>query len=96
MLTRLHSTLRLRRVLLLLTNSTRPSLRYGDDAETAKRTVYARVNPRWEVGVQRSPDDAAFEHVSFVNSMATSRGGSHVNLVAAQLAKRGAEIINKK
>ena len=33
----------------------------------------------WEVCVSGSPD--GFEQVSFVNSIATSRGGNHVNAV---------------
>jgi len=46
----------------------------------------ANVGNRWEVGVMLSPS-ASFEQMSFVNSVWTARGGTHVNHVAMQCVK---------
>jgi DNA topoisomerase-2 len=43
------------------------------------------INERWEVGVALVGDGSGFQQVSFVNSISTCRGGTHVNLVADQL-----------
>ena len=45
--------------------------------------VYARVNSRWEVAVMKS--SGSFDCVSFVNNLATVKGGTHVNLVTEQV-----------
>lgn len=45
-----------------------------------------RVNDRWEVGVAASPS-GSFEHMAFVNSVWTVRGGTHVNHIASQCHK---------
>ena len=45
--------------------------------------VYAKVNPRWEVAVMKS--SGSFDCVSFVNNLATVKGGTHVNLVTEQV-----------
>ncbi|KDD76869.1 subunit A of DNA gyrase/topoisomerase IV, partial [Helicosporidium sp. ATCC 50920] len=55
---------------------------------------YERVNERWEVVV--SVSDGQFEQVSFVNSIATAKGGTHVNLVEGQLTKHILEHMTKK
>lgn len=47
---------------------------------------YTKVNDRWEVAVKRSTT-GAFEQMAFVNTVWTSRGGSHVNLVTSQITK---------
>lgn len=43
-----------------------------------------RLNDRWEVGLALS-QDGVFQHVSFVNGIATSIGGTHVSAVADQI-----------
>jgi DNA topoisomerase-2 len=43
------------------------------------------INDRWEVAVALVPDGSGFQQVSFVNSISTCRGGTHVNVVADQL-----------
>eukprot|EP00250_Pteridium_aquilinum_P019523 c24465_g1_i1 orf=369-4922(-) len=56
--------------------------------------IYERVNDRWEVCVSLS--DGQFQQVSFVNSIATIRGGTHVQYVTDQVANHVMGIVNKK
>ena len=44
------------------------------------------VSDRWAVGICQSPS-GMFEHMSFVNSLWTVRGGTHVNYIAGQCVK---------
>ncbi|KAI5076731.1 hypothetical protein GOP47_0008796 [Adiantum capillus-veneris] len=54
-------------------------------ASTFHCRIYERVNDRWEVCVSLS--DGQFQQVSFVNSIATIRGGTHVHYVTEQKNK---------
>ena len=58
------------------------------------KIIYEQVNPRWEVAVSYS--DIGFQQVSFVNSIATTKGGRHVDYVNDQIVKHLSEVINKK
>ena len=49
---------------------------------------------RWEIGFAVS--DGSFQQVSFVNSISTTSGGSHVNFIADQICDKLEEIVNKK
>lgn len=49
---------------------------------------------RWEVGFAVS--DGTFQQVSFVNSIATTSGGTHVNYVADQVCNKLLDIVKKK
>nr|POE53574.1 dna topoisomerase 2 [Quercus suber] len=49
---------------------------------------------RWEIGFAVS--DGSFQQVSFVNSIATTHGGSHVNYIADQICDKLEDIVNKK
>ena len=49
---------------------------------------------RWEVGFAVSCE--GFQNVSFVNSIATTKGGRHVDAVMDQLCKKFEETVNKK
>ena len=49
----------------------------------------------FEVGVTVS-QDGCFRQVSFVNGIATTKGGGHVNFVAEKVAKHIQPIVNKK
>jgi DNA topoisomerase-2 len=73
----------------------------SDDADDAMAAaapplplLHCRVNDRWEVAVSLS--EGQFQQVSFVNSIATTRGGTHVNHVADQLTKRLVEHLHHK
>ncbi|KAF3179211.1 DNA topoisomerase 2 [Orbilia oligospora] len=48
--------------------------------------AYERVNDRWEIGFAVS--DGTFQQVSYVNSIATTSGGTHVNYVADKIVTR--------
>lgn len=56
--------------------------------------VHEVVNDRWEVILTHS--EGQFEQVSFVNSICTYKGGTHVTYVADQVASNLVELIKKK
>ena len=51
-------------------------------------------DPHWEVGFAVS--DGAFQQVSFVNSIATTSGGTHVNYIADQICNKLADAVKKR
>ena len=55
---------------------------------------YERLSDRWEVAI--APSDGQLMQVSFVNSICTVKGGTHVGHVADQIAARIGETIAKK
>lgn len=65
-----------------------------DAAKDKDVIITEKVNDRWEVGFAVS--DGSFQQVSFVNSIATTSGGSHVNYVADQIVNRLMEAVKKK
>ena len=56
--------------------------------------VYEKFGDRWEVAF--APSEGQFQQVSFVNSIATTKGGTHVDYVAKQLIDGIIESISKK
>ena len=54
------------------------------------------MDDRWEVGVSHTSQDGTFMQVSFVNSICTSRGGTHVETVANQMIEKVLATIAKK
>ncbi|KAK9128716.1 hypothetical protein Syun_017513 [Stephania yunnanensis] len=56
--------------------------------------IAEKVNDRWEICV--SVSEGQFQQVSFVNSIATIKGGTHVDYVTNQIANYVMEIVNKK
>lgn len=54
--------------------------------------VYERVGDAWEVAAALS-EGAGLQQVSFVNGMATIRGGKHVDHVVAQICRRLVEMV---
>ena len=68
----------------------------AEDAPPKEAQVILTDNPneRWEVGFAVS--DGAFQQVSFVNSIATTSGGTHVNYIADQIIEKLLAIVKKK
>lgn len=48
-----------------------------DDLGASLKVIHEKVNKHWEVAVTLS--DRGFQQVSFVNSIATTKGGRHVD-----------------
>ncbi|KAK8167807.1 DNA topoisomerase [Phyllosticta citrichinensis] len=67
-----------------------------EQGSTTESDVILTDNPndRWEIGFAVS--DGAFSQVSFVNSIATTSGGTHVNYIADQVVNKLTDIIKKK
>lgn len=69
----------------------------GAEVEMVKDTVIIEKpdsHERWDIGFAVS--DGSFQQVSFVNSIATSTGGTHVNYIADQICERLADVVKKK
>ncbi|KAG0417511.1 DNA topoisomerase 2, partial [Dictyocoela roeselum] len=58
------------------------------------KIVHEIVNDRWEIAFTAS--DEQFQQVSFVNSICTSKGGTHVNHVMDQIIEPLIELVRKK
>ncbi|KAK8945392.1 DNA topoisomerase 2 [Platanthera guangdongensis] len=56
--------------------------------------ILEKVNDRWEICVSLS--DGQFQQVSFVNSISTIKGGTHVEYVTSQIATHVMNMVNKK
>ncbi|RVE59454.1 hypothetical protein OJAV_G00188610 [Oryzias javanicus] len=56
--------------------------------------IHEVVNERWEVCLTMS--EKGFQQVSFVNSIATTKGGRHIDYVADQVVGRLIEVVKKK
>ena len=70
-------------------------LERGDEGPAPKdEIITCSPDPRWEIGFAVS--DGSFQQVSFVNSIATTSGGTHVNYIADQICNRLAEQVKKK
>jgi DNA topoisomerase-2 len=52
--------------------------------ENVPPLVFQKINSRWEIGIGLS-DSGSFDAVSFVNGMATPRGGTHINAIVQQI-----------
>ncbi|KAJ6750861.1 hypothetical protein OIU85_001404 [Salix viminalis] len=58
------------------------------------KSFYEKVGERWEVCV--SLTEGQFQQVSFVNSIATIKGGTHVDYVTNQITNYVMNAVNKK
>ena len=66
----------------------------GEEAKSDTSQIVTCKEGRWEIGFAVS--DGAFQQVSFVNSIATTSGGTHVNYIADQVCGKLAEIVKKR
>ena len=65
-----------------------------DDSGNSLKVIHEVVNDRWEVGLTLS--DNGYQQMSFVNSIATTKGGRHVDYVTDMIVKQLIEILKKK
>jgi len=65
-----------------------------DDSGLPLKICYEMANERWEVALTLS--EKGFQQVSFVNSIATTKGGRHVDYVTDMIVKQVMETIKKK
>jgi DNA topoisomerase-2 len=65
-----------------------------DTSPDSRKVVYEKVNSRWEVCVTVSNN--GFQQASFVNSIATTKGGKHLDHVVDPLVTKIAEAVKKK
>jgi DNA topoisomerase-2 len=68
-----------------------------DSTEPASASVIIedpKAHSCWEVGFAVS--DGSFQQVSFVNSIATTSGGTHVNYIADQICDKLMEVVKKQ
>ncbi|XP_041374338.1 DNA topoisomerase 2-alpha-like isoform X2 [Gigantopelta aegis] len=66
----------------------------NDEAGAPLKLVHENPNDRWEVAVTLS--DKGFQQASFVNSIATTKGGRHVDYVTDQLVTKLIDIVKRK
>lgn len=62
--------------------------------EGGPQMCFSNINARWTVGVGLSNKNS-FDSISFVNAMATPRGGTHVNVIVNQVVKKIQEKVSK-
>ncbi|XP_077362448.1 DNA topoisomerase 2-beta isoform X2 [Festucalex cinctus] len=65
-----------------------------DETGVALKVVHETVNERWEVCLTMS--EKGFQQISFVNSIATTKGGRHVDYVVDQIVSKLIEVVKKK
>lgn len=67
----------------------------GEEAvNDASEIITETSDPRWEIGFAVS--DGTFQQVSFVNSIATTSGGTHVNYIADQICNKLMDIVKRR
>lgn len=67
----------------------------GGAAVEKKSLIFQSISDRWEVGFALS-DSGNFQQVSFANSIATIKGGTHVKCMSDQISKALLAHIEKK
>ncbi|XP_039593428.1 DNA topoisomerase 2-beta [Polypterus senegalus] len=65
-----------------------------DETGVALKVVNEAVNDRWEVCLTMS--EKGFQQISFVNSIATTKGGRHIDYVVDQIVSKLIEVVKKK
>ena len=67
----------------------------NEDNNDLSSIITLQVNDRWKIGAALSPLHK-FQHVSFVNSINTYRGGTHIQYISDQICSEIAKKIQKK
>ena len=68
-----------------------------DDRNKSNFIEYIDINQKWQIAVLRSRFNDNEDHVSFVNTVWTSKGGSHVNAIQNQIYKFvNGQLLSKK
>ncbi|KAE8574832.1 hypothetical protein XENTR_v10003597 [Xenopus tropicalis] len=65
-----------------------------DETGNPLKVMHELVNDRWEICLTMS--EKGFQQISFVNSIATTKGGRHVDYVADQIIAKLIEVVKKK
>ena len=65
-----------------------------DDNDDKLKLVHEVVNDPWEVALTMSSN--GFKQMSFVNSIATTKGGRHTDYIADQIVSKLIETVKKK
>ncbi|QLL31396.1 hypothetical protein HG536_0B02590 [Torulaspora globosa] len=66
----------------------------SDEQMKMPTILYERVNNCWEIAFAVS--DISFQQISFVNSIATTSGGTHINYITDQIIKKVSELLKKQ
>ena len=67
----------------------------GEEAANDHSDIITETpDARWEIGFAVS--DGTFQQVSFVNSIATTSGGTHVNYIADQVSNKLLDLVKKR
>ncbi|GES91633.1 DNA topoisomerase II [Rhizophagus clarus] len=66
-----------------------------DFVDLQSSIIYEEVNQRWEIAFVPSLE-GSFRHISFVNSINTTKGGTHVNYIADQIVEKLMAVVTKK
>ena len=69
--------------------------KYMDLYLTDDKRVFQQIHERWELGLTLSKNDK-FEQVSFVNGIATPKGGKHVDFITKIIVQKISDLIQKK
>ncbi|KAF9333109.1 DNA topoisomerase 2, partial [Linnemannia elongata] len=64
------------------------------EGEDKVKLIYDTPHERWEIAC--IPSEGQFQHVSFVNSICTSKGGVHVDYVTNMIVKELVDVVKKK
>ena len=62
---------------------------------SGEKRVFQQIHERWELGLTLSKNDK-FEQISFVNGIATPKGGKHVDYIAKIIIQKISNLIQKK
>lgn len=65
-----------------------------DESGNNLKVIYEQPNERWEVAMTIS--DRGFQQMSFVNSIATTKGGRHVDYIVDMIVKQIIDVLKKK